>query len=142
MPQLAGEGWMLLGDSASFLNSQRLKGIHLAIKSGMLAAETAYDAMVKQDCSSKQLQNYKRRVDESWIREELYPVRNFHQGFEHGLIDGLVKAGIQQLFRGDNLGPDFTNRAGYRSHAPDRHVRRACSRPRGFSGQCATATAN
>jgi electron-transferring-flavoprotein dehydrogenase len=118
MPQLAGDGWMLLGDSASLLNSQRLKGIHLAIKSGMLAAETAYDAMVKQDRSSKQLQNYKRRVDESWIREELYPVRNFHQSFEHGLIDGLVKAGIQQLFRGGNLGPDFTNRAGYESMRP------------------------
>ena len=46
MPKLAGDGWMLLGDSASFLNSQRLKGIHLAIKSGMLAAETAFDAML------------------------------------------------------------------------------------------------
>ena len=113
MPQLAGDGWMLLGDSASFLNSQRLKGIHLAIKSGMLAAETAYDAMLKHDYSTRELCDYKRRVDESWIREELLPVRNFHQGFEHGLIDGLVKSGIQQLFRGGNLGPDFTNHAGY-----------------------------
>lgn len=118
MPQLAGEGWMLLGDSASFLNSQRLKGIHLAIKSGMLAAETAYDAMVKQDFSGKQLGDYKRRVDESWIREELFPVRNFHQGFENGLIDGLVKAGVQQLFRGGNLGPDFTNHAGFENMRP------------------------
>src|SRR5579859_7461668 len=42
MPPLAGNGWMIVGDSASFLNSQRLKGIHLAIKSGMLAAETAF----------------------------------------------------------------------------------------------------
>src|SRR5471032_2301669 len=92
IPPVAGNGWMILGDSASFLNSQRLKGIHLAIKSGMLAAETAYDAMVKEDRSAQQLQDYKRRVDESWIRDELYPVRNFHQGFEHGLIDGLVKA--------------------------------------------------
>ncbi len=118
MPHLAGDGWMLLGDSASFLNSQRLKGIHLAIKSGMLAAETAYDALVKQDRSAKQLQDYKRRVDESWIRQELYPVRNFHQGFEHGLIDGLVKAGIQHMFRGSNLGPDFTNQAGYENMRP------------------------
>src|SRR5246127_4982598 len=49
IPPLAGDGWMILGDSAGFLNSQRLKGIHLAIKSGMLAAETAFDAMAKQD---------------------------------------------------------------------------------------------
>ena len=42
IPPVAGNGWMILGDSAGFLNSQRLKGIHLAIKSGMLAAETAF----------------------------------------------------------------------------------------------------
>jgi Electron transfer flavoprotein-ubiquinone oxidoreductase, 4Fe-4S len=40
IPPVSGDGWMILGDSAGFLNSQRLKGIHLAIKSGMLAAET------------------------------------------------------------------------------------------------------
>ncbi len=118
MPRLAGDGWMLLGDSASFLNSQRLKGIHLAIKSGMLAAETAYDALVREDYSAAQIGDYKRRVDESWIREELYPVRNFHQGFEHGLIDGLVRSGLQQLLNGDNLGPDSTNRPGYESMRP------------------------
>jgi electron-transferring-flavoprotein dehydrogenase len=118
MPRLAGDGWMLLGDSASFLNSQRLKGIHLAIKSGMLAAETAYDAMVRQTYTASQLADYKRRVDESWIREELHPVRNFHQAFEHGLIDGFAKAGIQQLLKGANLGPDFTNRPGYEHLQP------------------------
>ncbi|HZD49695.1 MAG TPA: electron transfer flavoprotein-ubiquinone oxidoreductase, partial [Silvibacterium sp.] len=118
IPQLAGDGWMLLGDSASFLNSQRLKGIHLAIKSGMLAAETAYDALIQGDYSGGQLKDYKRRVDESWIREELYPVRNFHQGFEHGLIEGVVNAGVQQLLRGSNLGPDFTNRPGYERMRP------------------------
>ena len=113
MPRLSGNGWMILGDSASFLNSQRLKGIHLAIKSGMLAAETAFDALLKQTYSAAQLGEYKRRVDESWIREELYPVRNFHQGFEHGLVDGLIRAGVQQLMRGANLGPDYENHAGY-----------------------------
>src|SRR5246500_1002517 len=51
IPPVAGDGWMILGDSAGFLNSQRLKGIHLAIKSGLLAAETAFDAMAKQDFS-------------------------------------------------------------------------------------------
>ncbi len=47
IPPVAGNGWMILGDSAGFLNSQRLKGIHLAIKSGMLAAETAFEALTK-----------------------------------------------------------------------------------------------
>jgi len=113
MPQIYGNGWMLLGDSASFLNSQRLKGIHLAMKSGMLAAEAAFAAMQAGDASAKTLGAYKAAVDGSWIREEMWPVRNFHQGFEHGLLEGMVKAGIQQVLRGSNLGPDARNRAGY-----------------------------
>jgi electron-transferring-flavoprotein dehydrogenase len=104
---------MLLGDSASFLNSQRLKGIHLAMKSGMLAAEAAFDALVSGDSSADTLSEYKAAVDGSWIREELWRVRNFHQGFEHGRLEGMVKAGIQQVMRGGNLGPDAKNHAGY-----------------------------
>jgi electron-transferring-flavoprotein dehydrogenase len=113
MPRIYGNGWMLLGDSASFLNSQRLKGIHLAIKSGMLAAEAAFDALVSGDSSADTLSEYKAAVDRSWIREELWRVRNFHQGFEHGLLEGMVNAGIQQVMRGGNLGPDAENQAGY-----------------------------
>ena len=114
MPKLAGKGWMILGDSASLLNSQRLKGIHLAIKSGMLAAETAFESMRVGDNSSTALAAYQSRVEGSWIKEELYPVRNFHQGFEQGLFPGLVRSGIQQVLGGRNLGPDFKNHAGYR----------------------------
>src|SRR5208283_3007699 len=55
VPPLAGDGWMIVGDSAGLLNSQRLKGIHLAIKSGMLAAETAFDALARNDFSSRQI---------------------------------------------------------------------------------------
>ena len=112
-PKLAGKGWMILGDSASLLNSQRLKGIHLAIKSGMLAAETAFESMRVGDNSSGALEAYQTRVEGSWIREELYPVRNFHQGFEHGLLPGLVKSGIQQVLGGRNPGGDLSNHAGY-----------------------------
>ena len=113
MPRIYGNGWMLLGDSASFLNSQRLKGIHLAMKSGMLAAEAAFDALLSGNASADTLSEYKAAVDRSWIREELWPVRNFHQAFEHGLLDGMVKAGLQQVMRGANLGPDSKNKAGY-----------------------------
>ncbi|HKO14241.1 MAG TPA: NAD(P)/FAD-dependent oxidoreductase, partial [Acidobacteriaceae bacterium] len=106
MPRIYGNGWMLLGDAASFLNSQRLKGIHLAMKSGMLAAEAAFDALLSGNASADTLSEYKAAVDRSWIREELWPVRNFHQAFEHGLLEGMVKAGLQQVMRGANLGPD------------------------------------
>src|SRR5436305_5684105 len=65
LPALAGDGWMITGDSAGFLNSQRLKGIHLAIKSGMLAAETAFTAMKKQNFSSSVLEQYPVSVEHS-----------------------------------------------------------------------------
>jgi electron-transferring-flavoprotein dehydrogenase len=113
MPKLSGKGWMILGDSGSMLNSQRLKGIHLAIKSGMLAAETAFESMRVADNSSGALEAYQTRVEGSWIREELYAVRNFHQGFEHGLLPGLVNSGIQQVLGGRNPGGDLSNHAGY-----------------------------
>jgi electron-transferring-flavoprotein dehydrogenase len=118
MPRIYGNGWMLLGDSASLLNSQRLKGIHLAMKSGMLAAETAFDAMLSGDSSADTLSEYKAAVDASWIRKELWPVRNFHQGFEHGLLEGMIGAAIQQVSRGANLGPDATNGPDYRKMHP------------------------
>ena len=113
MPRIYGNGWLLLGDSASFLNSQRLKGIHLAIKSGMLAAETAFNALLAGDNSVRALSAYKSAVDSSWIKDELYPIRNFHQAFEHGLYDGILRAGLQTLMRGSNPGPDSKNHAGY-----------------------------
>jgi electron-transferring-flavoprotein dehydrogenase len=103
MPPLAGDGWMIIGDSAGFLNSQRLKGIHLAIKSGMLAAETAFEALKSSDFSAGKLGDFQKRVEKSWIKDELWKVRNFHQGFEHGFWRGMVHAGLQQITGGRGL---------------------------------------
>ena len=114
VPPLAGDGWMLTGDSAGFVNSQRLKGIHLAIKSGMLAAESAYEALVNGDFSANQLSSYQSRVDESWIREELWKVRNFHQGFEHGMFEGMIHAALQQFTLGRGLHERYTAHAGHK----------------------------
>ena len=113
IPPVAGDGWMILGDSAGFLNSQRLKGIHLAIKSGMLAAETAFDALKKNDFSASSLSAFQSRVDNSWIKEELWKVRNFHQGFEHGFWRGMFHAGIQQFTGGRGLRSRYAGTAGY-----------------------------
>lgn len=113
VPPLAGDGWMITGDSAGFVNSQRLKGIHLAIKSGMLAAETAYEALVDGDFSSNQLSSYQTRVDKSWIKTELWKVRNFHQGFEHGTFEGLIHAALQQMTFGRGLHARYPTEAGH-----------------------------
>ncbi len=100
LPPLAGDGWMITGDSAGFLNSARLKGIHLAIKSGMLAAETAFEALTKDDASAATLSQFQQKVESSWIKDELWLVRNFHQGFKNGLVAGVINGGLQMLLRG------------------------------------------
>jgi len=65
IPQLYTDGAMIVGDSASFLNPQRIKGIHLSMKSGMLAAEAAFEAMVKGDSSAEVLKSYHDGVNAS-----------------------------------------------------------------------------
>jgi electron-transferring-flavoprotein dehydrogenase len=113
IPPLAGSGWMIIGDSAGFLNSQRLKGIHLAIKSGMLAAETVFEALKKDDFSAACLGRFQERVENSWIKEELWKVRNFHQGFEHGFWSGMFHAAIQQFTGGRGVRSRYLGTAGY-----------------------------
>jgi electron-transferring-flavoprotein dehydrogenase len=113
VPPVAGEGWMILGDSAGLVNSQRLKGIHLAIKSGMLAAETAFEALKKSDNSAAMLAQYQQKVDASWIKDELWKVRNFHQGFEKGLFAGMFHAGLQQFTGGRGLWNRYPAHAGH-----------------------------
>ena len=73
-----------MGDSAGFLNGMRLKGIHLGMKSGMLAAETLWDALQAEAFDRETLASYERRFKESWAYAELRTARNFHQGFNNG----------------------------------------------------------
>jgi electron-transferring-flavoprotein dehydrogenase len=100
MPKLYSDGLLITGDSAGFLNSQRLKGIHLAVKSGMLAAETIAEALLSNDFSASLLSSYKTRFDESWARRELYKVRNFRQSFQRGFLSGMAHTGLQFLTGG------------------------------------------
>ncbi len=114
IPPTSGDGWMIIGDSAGYLNSQRLKGIHLAIKSGMLAAETAFEALKKDDASASVLRQFQKNVEASWIKEELWKVRNFHQGFEHGFWRGMFHAGLQQITGGRGVRHRYSGSAGYK----------------------------
>ena len=104
MPRLAGDGFLVIGDSGGFVNGQRLKGIHLAMKSGMLAAETIFDALAHDDTSEAALASYPERVAESWAGEELWEVRNFHQAFDHGTLAGIANVGLGMLTRGRGWG--------------------------------------
>ena len=100
MPRMYADGVLIVGDSAGFLNAARLKGIHSAIKSGMLAAETIFEALLAEDYSAAKLQSFEARVKESWITPELRRYRNFHAGFRHGRWLGMANAGLQYLTGG------------------------------------------
>jgi electron-transferring-flavoprotein dehydrogenase len=100
IPRVYMDGALIAGDAGAFLNSMRLKGIHLAMRTGMLAAETAFDAVRAGDTSASALKAYRERIDRSAVRDELYPVRNAHQAFEYGLVPGLAFAGVAVVTHG------------------------------------------
>ncbi len=93
-PTLYADGALIVGDAANFVNSLRLKGIHLAMRSGMLAADTAFAAVRRNDTSKAMLSAYKAAIDASAIKRELYPVRNVHQAFGGGTLVGSAFAGV------------------------------------------------
>lgn len=104
LPKLYSDGLLIVGDSAGFLNSARLKGIHLAMKSGMLAAETIFESLVKDDFSAKELSNYDSKFKNSWAYHELHQSRNFHQAFKDGNLVAMFHAGLQMAFEGNYWG--------------------------------------
>ncbi len=104
MPRPYGDGLLIVGDSAGFLNGMRLKGIHLGMKSGTLAAETIWDALQTGACDAATLGSFERRFKESWAYAELRTARNFHQGFHNGLLLGLINAGLSTITGGAGFG--------------------------------------
>jgi len=116
MPRNTVDGALIIGDSGSFLDSQRLKGIHLAMKSGMLAAETIFDALQSGDTSAKTLGGFQRRVEKSYIRDEMWKVRNFHQSFQHGMFGGFLHTALQQISGGRGLVDPMRAEAGYKHY--------------------------
>jgi electron-transferring-flavoprotein dehydrogenase len=97
-------GAMIVGDSAGYMNMTRLKGIHLAMKSGMLAGETAFDILKKgKPATEDDTRAYWNKVLSSWVFEELWKVRNFRQMFQDtwfGFAEGALKAGAAIAFGG------------------------------------------
>jgi electron-transferring-flavoprotein dehydrogenase len=101
MPQLTSDGVIIIGDSAGMLNGERLKGIHTAIKAGILAAETILDALRKGDFTRGTLGTFDRNLKESQVGRELYKARNFHQAFDRGRMFGLMIEGFPLSPAGD-----------------------------------------
>lgn len=104
LPTLNFPGGLLIGDAAGFLNVPKIKGIHMAIKSGMVAAESIISNT-----------NYLQNLQQSWLWDELYRARNIRPSFKWGLIPGLILSGIDQyVFQGKapwtlhHAKPDYT----------------------------------
>jgi electron-transferring-flavoprotein dehydrogenase len=100
IPRVYAGGALIAGDAGGFLNSMRLKGIHLAMRTGMLAAESAFDAVRANDLSAARLKSYADAIDRSAVRRELYPVRNVHQSFSYGLMAGVAYSGLSLVTGG------------------------------------------
>jgi electron-transferring-flavoprotein dehydrogenase len=94
------DGAMITGDSAGFLAMPALKGIHLGMYSGMMAAKAAVEAFEKNDFSEKTLSVYEKYVNESPIYKDMYPVRNFRAGFANGTFAGMFHFGTQIITGG------------------------------------------
>ena len=99
LPKLVFPGGCLVGDDAGFLNASRIKGSHCAIKSGMLAAESAFEA-VTAGRTSDELASYPEAFKQSWLYDELHRARNFKPWMSKGLYTGTMMVGIDQVVFG------------------------------------------
>jgi electron-transferring-flavoprotein dehydrogenase len=122
LPKLTFPGGLLIGDTAGFLNVPKIKGSHMAMKSGMTAAEALVDAVA--DGGPREATSYPERLKQTWLWDELYRVRNIRPSFYNGLWAGVVYAGIDQyLFRGK---APWT----FRIHPDHTQLRKASEAPR------------
>lgn len=103
MPKLYHHGMMVAGDAASMVDVKKLKGVHLAMKSGMLAAETAFEALQKNDFSAETLKSYDDKINSSYVKNELWLTRNFHQTISKGLFLSLPEIALQEATGGRGL---------------------------------------
>ena len=100
IPKLHFPGGLLVGDTAGFLNVPKIKGTHMAMKSGMVAAEAVFEHLSKENAGAEATE-YGEQIKQSWLWSELYQVRNIRPAFKWGLWGGLAYGAIDTfLFRG------------------------------------------
>jgi electron-transferring-flavoprotein dehydrogenase len=103
IPELVFPGGAIIGCSAGFLNVPKIKGTHTAMKSGMMAAEAAFNALQENyEAPAKTLEEYPQMFKDSWVYKELFTVRNSKPAFRWGLLAGTLYTGLSlKLFRGN-----------------------------------------
>ena len=101
LPKMVFPGGMLIGCDAGTINMPKIKGTHTAMKSGMLAAESVYEALANGDTGGNEIEAYTENFRRSWVWDELHEARNVRPSFKWGLFGGTLFTGIDQvLFNG------------------------------------------
>ena len=98
--RLHGNGLLVAGDAAGFVNVAALKGIHYAMQSGILAADSIFEALKADDCSAQGLSGYDQRIRESYIQEDMNRTRNMRLAFKSGFVSGGAKAWMMSVTGG------------------------------------------
>jgi electron-transferring-flavoprotein dehydrogenase len=102
--RMTGDGVVLVGDAAGLVDVPSLKGIHYAMKSGILAAKSIYQALKRGDTSKAGLAPYDDAIRKSFIRDDLYRTRNMRLAFKSGFYVGGLKAGLMTATGGALFG--------------------------------------
>jgi len=100
IPKLTFPGGLLIGDTAGFLNTPKIKGNHTAMKSGMVAAESIIAHLKDNDAFGTECNAYADNMKKSWVWKELKKVRNIRPGFHKGLWVGLMNAVFETVTMG------------------------------------------
>jgi len=100
MPKLYGDNFLIVGDSGSMLSTASLKGIHLAVASGICASQSIIKAFEKFDFSERTLSYYEELINDSLVYKDLYLTRNFRAVMQQGMLIGGLKIGVQLLTGG------------------------------------------
>ena len=94
VPKLSFPGGVLVGDTAGFLNVPKVKGTHMAMKSGIEAAEAIFAHLSAEGQTGHEVLGYAERLKQSWLWDELYQVRNIRPSFRWGLWGGIAYSAI------------------------------------------------
>lgn len=113
LPKLTFPGGMLIGDCAGFLNVPKIKGIHTAMKSAMVAAEAVFETLKKPGVGLE-ASDYLERIKKTWLWDELYRARNIRPAFHKGLWTGLAYASIDTYLLGGRAPWTLKNHADYK----------------------------
>ncbi len=100
MPRLYDNSMVVIGDSAGMVDDQKLKGIHLGMKSAILAAETIVDCLKDNDFSKDALSSYEDKVNSSYIKDELCKVKHFHHALKPGMVSSVSSLFFHQITGG------------------------------------------